>query len=279
LQESQFRFSAFGDITADPTNSQHLAVVWTDNRNGLATSSNPYLTTTNNDVIVSQSTDGGLTWSAPAALAIPNDQFYPWAEYDGTGRLQIGYYDRSYDTTSQFGTSFVGNHLYGYTLASEVTPGSLTFTTREVSTALSDPTNHNAWFRRNVNANFPAANGFIGDYSNIAITPTGVAAMWTDLRDTFVHTGRTGHTEESFFGDPSASSSAQTSSMPMAASQTWTKQTIVDAWFSSLEAAKLAALPGSTTVSAPSLDLSNIDALMQARFDAPIGGQDDIDLG
>src|SRR5262249_43244357 len=135
--------------------------------------------------------------------------FYPWAAYDGTGRLQIGFFDRSYDRTSKFGTSFKGNHLYGYTLASETTPGSLSFTYQQVSTALSDPTNHNAWFRPNINANFPAGKLFIGDYSNIAILGNGgVGARRTDLRDTFVHTGRTGFTEESFFGDPVPGSSS-----------------------------------------------------------------------
>lgn len=278
LQESQFRFSAFGNIAADPTNAQHLAVVWSDNRNGVLTSFDPYSTTTNNDVIVSQSFDGGQTWSAPAALAVPNDQFYPWAAYDQTGHLQIGYYDRSYDTTSQFGTSFVGNHLYGYTLASEVTPGSLSFSTRQITTGLSDPTHNNAWFRRNVNANFPAATGFLGDYSNIAITPTGVAAMWTDLRDPSGFPGRaTQHGQESFFGDPPALGSSAVSSSALAASPTAAKQTIADAYFSSLDAAKLANLSSSSTTSSPALTQSQFDQLIRAKFDAPIGGSDELD--
>jgi hypothetical protein len=202
LQDSQFRVSLpQGNITADPTNALHLAVDWFDTRNGLATSSNPYATTTNSDIIVSQSFDGGATWSSPQALAIANDQFMPWAAYDGTGHLQIGYFDRSYDAA---------NHLYGYTLASETTPGSLTFTTQQVTTALSDPVRNDAWFRRNVNPSYHNATGFIGDYSNIAILGNGgVGAFWTDLREPTNFPGRVGlHSEDAYFGDPVTGSSS-----------------------------------------------------------------------
>lgn len=220
LQESQFRVSLpQGNIVADPTNASHLAVCWFDTRNGPATNSNPYLTHTNSDIIVSQSFDGGVTWSAPQALAVINDQFMPWAAYDGTGRLQIGYFDRSYDTTSVFGSSFVGNHLYGYTLASETAPGSLSFTTQQVTTALSNPTNNDAWFRRNFdpNGNFHNASAFIGDYSNIAILGNGgVGAFWTDMRNPSGFPGRaTLAGEQSFFGDPvTASPSRLLASQP-----------------------------------------------------------------
>src|SRR5262249_8628117 len=103
LQDSQLRVPFFiGNLATDPTDARHLAAVWHDMRNnpypdGLLPSSDPYQVRTNSDVIVSESTDGGLTWSAPVALARPNDQFQPWAVYDADGRLQIGFYDRSYD--------------------------------------------------------------------------------------------------------------------------------------------------------------------------------------
>ena len=71
-------------------------------------SHDPYQVQTNSDIIVSQSFDGGRTWSAPAAVAVPLDQFMPWGAYDAGGRLHIGYFDRSYDPA---------NHRYGYSLA------------------------------------------------------------------------------------------------------------------------------------------------------------------
>src|SRR5260370_9500983 len=96
-----------------------------------------------------------------------------WGAYNARAQLQIGYFDRSYDAA---------NHKYGYTLASETTPGSLNFTEQQVTTALSDPTQGDAFFAVTVNSNFPRATRFIGDYGNIAISPTGVAAFWTDMR-------------------------------------------------------------------------------------------------
>src|SRR5207245_2491902 len=110
----------------------HLAVVWSDMRNStLPAPAYPYSATTNSDVIVSQSFDGGQTWSAATSLVSPGDQFMPWGAYDSGGKLRIGYFDRSYDPA---------NHAFGYTLATEAAPGSLSFTTKQLTTTLSDPT-------------------------------------------------------------------------------------------------------------------------------------------
>jgi hypothetical protein len=196
LQDSEFRVLWYGNITADPTNARHLAVVWSDMRNSTPlTSSDPYQVKTNSDIIISQSFDGGATWSAPTAIKEANDQFMPWAAYDATGHLHIGYYDRSYDPA---------NHQYGYTLASEKTPGSLKFTLQQLTTALSDPTQGNAFFTVTVNSNFPSATTFIGDYSAIAVSPTGVDALWTDMRLPSKFPGFPGSSKDAFFADPPA---------------------------------------------------------------------------
>jgi hypothetical protein len=202
-QDSQFRSWAFGNITADPTNAQHLAVVWSDTRNnpypdGVLPSLDPYSVKTNSDIIVSQSFDGGRTWTSPAAIQLLNDQFQPWGAYDQTGRLQIGFYDRSYDSA---------NHMYGYTLASEQSKGQLNFTFQQLSTTLSDPTQGDRWFAVNVNPAFPNATRFLGDYSGIATLPgRRVAALWTDLRNSVTFLGGTGHGQDAYF--------AMTSSLP-----------------------------------------------------------------
>ena len=74
---------AAGNITADPTDAAHLAVVWSDMRNStLPAPANPYAAATNSDVIVSQSFDRGRTWSAPFALTLDGDQFMPWGAFD-----------------------------------------------------------------------------------------------------------------------------------------------------------------------------------------------------
>ena len=192
-QDSQFRTWSAGNLTADPTDASHLAVAWSDMRNSVTPApADPYSAVTNSDVVVSQSFDAGRTWSAPVALASPGDQFMPWAAYDSGGLLRIGYFDRSYDTA---------NHKYGYTLATEQTAGSLSFTTVQLTSALSDPTAGDRWFSgTTVNATFPHPSTFVGDYSGIASLPAGgVVALWTDMRDSICFTVRCGHGERAYF--------------------------------------------------------------------------------
>src|SRR5205807_5862534 len=160
---------------------------------------------TNSDIIVSQSFDGGATWSAPTAIQQPNDQFQPWGACDASGHLQIGYYDRSYDPA---------NHKYGYTLASEKKAGTLRFGLQQLTTALSDPTQGDAFYTVTVNSNFPSAATFVGDYSAIAVTPTGVDALWTDMRLPSTFPGFPGAGEDAFFADPPGAESTAASFGP-----------------------------------------------------------------
>lgn len=183
-QDSAFRTWSFGNITADPNNADHLAVVWSDMRNSPGRPykpfpANPYSTTTDSDVIVSESTNGGADWSpSPVALARPGDQFMPWGAFDSTGKLRIGFFDRSYDPNNQ---------QYGYSVATETSPGIFSVAEANDPDHLSDPTKNNRWFAATLNDDFPRATAFIGDYSNIAALPEsaggGVAAYWTDLRN------------------------------------------------------------------------------------------------
>lgn len=189
-QDSTFRTWAAGNITADPTNAGHLALVFSDMRNStLPAPTDPYKATTNSDVIVSQSMDSGRTWSDPVALALPGDQFMPWAAFDASGTLRIGFFDRSYDGA---------NHEYGYTLATQT--GATTYATSQVTTVLSNPTKNDRWFASTLNASFPHPSSFIGDYSNIAALPGGgVVAYWTDMRNSVTFAGRTGAGEDGYF--------------------------------------------------------------------------------
>jgi len=192
-QDSVFRSWAAGNIAADPKNAKHLAVVWSDMRNSTTPApSNPYVAKTNSDLVVSQSFDNGRTWSAPVAIALPGDQFQSWSAYDTNGLLRVGAFDRSADPS---------NHLYNYSLSTETSPGSLTFGTTPVSTAQSDPTKGDRWFAATLNAGFPFATAFLGDYSGIAIIPdgSGVVSYWTDMRNDVTFAGRTGHGEDAYF--------------------------------------------------------------------------------
>jgi hypothetical protein len=197
-QDSLFRSWAAGNITADPTNAKHLAVVWSDMRNSPppAPDLDPYKSVTNSDVVVSESFDGGRTWSSPTAITLPNDQFMPWGAFDASGQLHIGFFDRQYDSA---------NHRYGYSLATEPaatgsTPAG-TFSTTQVTTTLSQPTKNDRWFATTLNPAFPFATAFLGDYSNIAVVPnsTDVLSYWTDMRRTSCFAGRCGHSEDGFF--------------------------------------------------------------------------------
>jgi hypothetical protein len=156
----------------------------------------PYAAKTNSDIIVSQSFDGGTTWSAPTALTAPGDQFMPWGSYDASGTLRIGYFDRSYDPA---------NHKYGYTLASEKKPGTLKFTTTQLTTSLSDPTQGDRWFSgRTPNPAFPHPSTFLGDYSGIQTNPSGgVAALWTDMTLNTCFTTRCGAAQHAFYATAS----------------------------------------------------------------------------
>jgi hypothetical protein len=191
-QDSLFRSWAAGNITSDPTNSAHLAVVWSDMRNSTTPApTSPYAATTNSDVVVSQSTDGGATWSAPVALTLAGDQFMPWGAYDSNGLLRIGFFDRSADAA---------NHLYKYAVATETGSGTLAFNSSAVSTIASDPTQGDRWFAATVNASFPHATSFLGDYSNIAATADGhVVAYWTDMRESACFAGTCRSGEDAYF--------------------------------------------------------------------------------
>lgn len=192
-QDSIFRSWAAGNIAADPTNASHLAVVWSDMRDSVTPApSDPYVAKTNSDIIVSQSFNGGQTWSAPTAVQLPGDQFQSWSAYDTHGLLRIGTFDRSTDPA---------NHLYSYSLLTETAAGSLAFTKTTVSTVQSDPTKNDRWFAATLNPAFPFATSFLGDYSGIAIVPdgSGVVSYWTDMRNDVTFAGRTGHGEDAYF--------------------------------------------------------------------------------
>ena len=75
--------------------------------------------------------------------------------------------------------------------------------TLQLTTALSDPTTGARWNRVTDDPNFPDATVFMGDYSAIAVTPTGVVAYWTDMRNDVTALGVTGHGQECYFASTS----------------------------------------------------------------------------
>lgn len=119
-----FRSNAYGAITADPRGGAYaddLYLVFSDNRNGTIGSSNA-------DIFLFKSTNGGETWIGPTRVnndrsslgtisrecgratpnAIPaecradfgNDQWWPWIDIGTQGQLNITFHDRRLDTAS-----------------------------------------------------------------------------------------------------------------------------------------------------------------------------------
>ena len=192
-EDSLFRTWAAGNITADPTNASHLAVVWSDMRNSPTPApADPYAATTNSDVIVSQSFDRGRTWSAPVALALDGDQFMPWGAYDsrrspahrfvrpavrrGESPVRLQPCDRKRRRHARLHDQRADDGPVG---SDERQP---------------------AGSRPRVNPAFPNATTFLGDYSNIAAVPSGgIVAYWTDLRKQACFLGTCGHGQDAFF--------------------------------------------------------------------------------
>jgi hypothetical protein len=118
----------------------------------------------------------------PACVNPPGDQYLAAAE---TERKQARRVPRA-----------------GYTLATETVPGSLLFTTVQLTTALSDPTQGDRWFSgRTPNSSFPHPTTFLGDYSGIGSDLSGGAVgLWTDMRNTVCFGVRCGAGEDAFFG-------------------------------------------------------------------------------
>ena len=194
LHDSQFPLDSLGNVVADPTSrrGEHFAVVWYDDRSAPhPVATDPYQAVTDSDIIVSQTYDGGRTWSPPAAIREPHDQFMPWATYSADWRLRIGYFDRVYDPA---------NNKYGYSLATELWPGSLWFSHSQVSTALSDPTRDStASPQGTINPAFPNPAVNVGDYSGIAAGRGFIASFWTDLRETGCVNGKCGSKQDAYF--------------------------------------------------------------------------------
>ncbi len=177
LTNSQFRLNSVGNLAADPTSgpstsTTRLYIAFSDNRNGNLTGSFTTVTT-NTDVFIVRSDDGGTTWtSVLTGLKAENDQFYPWAAVDSTGVLKVRFADRRYD---------LANVKYGQTLATSSNLG-ISFAATEADTGLSNP-NDSRWFTNGGTTNGKAT--FIGDYDGLAIGSDGVAhPIWTDMRTT-----------------------------------------------------------------------------------------------
>jgi hypothetical protein len=129
LTNSCFRVNSGGNVVVDRRGGEFaddLYLVFSDNRNGQRVSSNA-------DVFMFTSKDGGTTWIGPTrvnddpsqqptvaqgtrdcgriatrtcppnALSFGNDQWFPWIDISDKGDLNVVFYDRRLDTNSTVG--------------------------------------------------------------------------------------------------------------------------------------------------------------------------------
>ena len=163
----QVRVNSAGNIVASPRAGEtgKLYLVFSDNRNGTHDVANPV---TNTDVFLMTSTNGGASWSGPAAVdASPTDQWFPWVDVNPTnGTAGVLYHDRVAADPSLYQTAL------------RELPGAKTI----VSTAPSHPT-RSRFFQAGAPGCETCAT-FHGDYNNISYGSNGTAHMaWTDMRD------------------------------------------------------------------------------------------------
>jgi hypothetical protein len=153
LPNSHFRVNSNPSTAVDDI-SGIVYAAWADYRNG------------NADILFTRSTDGGLTWSAPARLnddSTTNDQFFPWMSVS-SGRLSIDWFDRRLDPS---------NHLMDVFYTLSVDGGSSFAPNLRVTSVSSNPDA----------VIFSNGQSFIGDYIGIASNATAAYPVWTDLRN------------------------------------------------------------------------------------------------
>jgi hypothetical protein len=170
--------------TAGVDASGKLAVFWQDFRNGGPCHKFQKLPVApcvnyNADVLKTESTDGGSTWTAPSNVTGNGGktaQWQPWAGVGPTGTLYAAYYDRRFGSCESTGCNDI-------TLATSTNDGG-SWSYRRITTG-SMP---------NLTCAINAAEcGFLGDYMSLAVGGGKVHIVWGDTR------GRLGTTEEDVY--------------------------------------------------------------------------------
>lgn len=164
------RTNDFPALAIDPTDSNHIVAVWQDSRTS-APGAGLY------DVVVSESTNGGQTWSdvngggTVLKGATGESYFEPAVAITGTGTVAVSYY-----RANPYTGSAVGGGTYGYGMQSRHIASTFSaYTPVSDGQTLPGP---------QTNA---SQAGFLGDYSGItASTAAGsntVYPIWSDTRN------------------------------------------------------------------------------------------------
>ena len=135
------------------------------------------------DISFQTSTDGGLHWSdasflstTPSGQPAANDQFFPWAAADESGRFYVIWFDRRLDPAN----------VRINTWQAVSSNDAASFSSAKISSQDWDP-----------NLGFFTSGAFIGDYNGLAASTDAVYAVWTDGRNNSI--GQTGIGETDVF--------------------------------------------------------------------------------
>lgn len=152
-----FRAPSFNYLAVDPT-SGRLTFVWFDTT---AVSGNE----TDVDLYFSHS-DDGVTWTLPAVLALPGDQFLPWLEIDAVGRMHLVFLDTRNTAQSDSDTVAWLDAYYAYSENGGASWSEIRLTSVPWSSALAGP--------------FDQGFGeqFIGDYLALAVAGNQVLPVY-----------------------------------------------------------------------------------------------------
>jgi hypothetical protein len=155
----------FPALALDPTNGNHLVAVWTDSRSASVTG--------NYNIVVSESTDRGLTWSdlsgGGTVLTTTGAYFEPSVTVASNGKVVVS----TYQANTAHHASAIGDGTFGY---GYLVKSSGTFS------AYAPASDGQAYPSPQGNA---SQAGFLGDYSSIAAAPSGntVFMTWSDTRN------------------------------------------------------------------------------------------------
>ncbi len=170
VKSLKIRTNDFPAIATDPIDHNHLVAVWQDSRHSAA-GAGTY------DVVVSDSADGGQTWSDAGGTGTVLDgapgeaYFQPSVAVTRTGNTAVSSY-----RSNPYSASAIGGGTFGYGMQSRPSANSFGgFTPLSDGQAYPSPQGN------------PAQAGFLGDYSSIAAsTAPGsnlVYAVWSDTRN------------------------------------------------------------------------------------------------